>query len=278
MDGILVINKEVGMTSHDVVVRLRHILHERKIGHSGTLDPQASGVLLVLIGKACKILPFLCDTDKEYVARLQLGQRTISDDIWGEVLEERPIQPISNFAALCSDFVGVIEQQPPLISSIKVNGRKLYEYARAHEEVEVPKRQVTIYAIDVLDQEKLRFRVACSSGTYIRALCRDMALQSGNLGCMAELIRTKVGRFALEQSVTLSDVEKGNYQLLEVDALLEHIPVVAYEPLADIYNGKSIHLPLETNHEYIRIQDHEKTIAIYKYSHGDVYKCARGIW
>ena len=118
------------MTSHDVVNRLRKILHERRIGHSGTLDPQARGVLLVLIGKACKILPFLADTDKEYIAQLQLGKRTLSDDIWGEVLEEREIRPIEDLSALCAGFQGEIQQKPPLVSSIKVNGRKLYEYAR----------------------------------------------------------------------------------------------------------------------------------------------------
>ncbi len=278
MDGILIINKEVNMTSHDVVAQLRRILHEKKIGHSGTLDPQASGVLLVLIGKACKILPFLSDTDKEYITRLVLGKRTISDDIWGEVLEEKSICPIADFSALCARFVGEIEQTPPMISSIKVNGKKLYEYARTHQEVEVPKRKVTIYSIDVLDEESLRFRVSCSSGTYVRALCRDLAFTSGNVGCMAELVRTKVGRFSIEESVSLNDVANGNYQLLEIDALLEHIPVAAYEPLHDIYDGKSIHLSIKERPTLIRIQDQKHTIAIYKYSHGDVYKCARGLW
>lgn len=278
MDGILIINKEVNMTSHDVVAQLRRILHEKKIGHSGTLDPQASGVLLVLIGKACKILPFLFDTDKEYITRLVLGKRTISDDIWGEVLEEKNVCPITDFSALCTRFVGEIEQTPPMISSIKVNGKKLYEYARAHQEVEIPKRKVTIYSIDVLDEESLRFRVSCSSGTYVRALCRDLAFTSGNLGCMAELVRTKVGRFSIEESVSLNDVANGNYKLLEIDALLEHIPVAAYEPLRDIYDGKSIHLSIKERPMFVRIQDQKHTIAIYKYSHKDVYKCARGLW
>ena len=162
------------MTSHDVVNRLRKILHERRIGHSGTLDPQARGVLLVLIGKACKILPFLADTDKEYIAQLQLGKRTLSDDIWGEVLEEREIRPIEDLSALCAGFQGEIQQKPPLVSSIKVNGRKLYEYARNNENVEVPMRTVHVYEIEGLDARSLTCRVACSSGTYVRSLCRGM--------------------------------------------------------------------------------------------------------
>ena len=278
MDGILIINKDKGMTSHDVVARLRRILHEKKIGHSGTLDPQASGVLLVMVGKACKLLPFLSDTDKEYESQLRLGIKTISDDIWGEVIEEKEIRPISDFAKICSSFLGEIEQVPPMISSIKINGKKLYEYARAHQSVEIPPRKVKIYDIRILDETNLRFRVACSSGTYVRALCRDMAALSDNLGCMSELIRTKVGRFSIADSHTLKEVEDGNYQLLPFDALLDHIPIVSYQKLEDIYNGKSVHIPNCSEKGRIRIQDQKRTIAIYQYSHGDVYRCVRGIW
>ena len=121
MNGVLLINKEAGMTSHDVVNRLRRILHIKRIGHSGTLDPDATGVLLVLIGKACKVLPFLPDTDKEYIATMALGQRTLSDDIWGEVLETKEVTPITNFQALCDRFVGTQQQLPPMISSVRVN-------------------------------------------------------------------------------------------------------------------------------------------------------------
>lgn len=271
------INKEAGMTSHDVVARLRRILHEKKIGHSGTLDPQAQGVLLVLIGKACKILPFLQDTDKEYIAALQLGKRTVSDDIWGEVIEERAITPIDDFAKLCESFVGEQTQMPPLVSSVKVNGRKLYEYARRQQAVEVPARQVQIYEIEVLDAAKLRFRVACSSGTYVRSLCRDMAEKSGNLGCMSSLIRTRVGRFDLSQCVTLAQVEAGAYTLHKADELLTHIPVVDYAPVIDIYNGKSVHIANEHS-PLVRIQDRGETIAVYRHSHNDVYRCVRGLW
>ena len=138
MDGILLINKPYGMTSHDVVSKLRRILKTRKIGHSGTLDPQATGVLFVMVGKATKILPFLEDIDKEYIAEMKLGISTLSDDIFYPVLETKEIQPIEDFDALLQSFKGKQKQLPPMISSIKVNGKKLYEYARNNEEVERP--------------------------------------------------------------------------------------------------------------------------------------------
>lgn len=264
------------MTSHDVVNRLRKILHTNKIGHTGTLDPDARGVLLVLIGKACKLLPYLQDTDKEYIAALQLGMRTLSDDVFGEVLEERKVQPIADFSALCRLFVGEIEQLPPMVSSVKVNGRKLYEYARAKQDVERPLRKVRIHEIEVLDEAELRFRVRCSSGTYIRSLCRDMAEASGNVGCMRSLIRTKVGRFSLAQCVTLAQVEAGEYELLPVEALLAHLPKVVYEPVSDVYNGK--HLHLSCTQKRVCLYDEGQAIAIYEHDHGDVYRCLRGIW
>ena len=124
------IRKEAEMTSHDVVARLRHILKTKKIGHSGTLDPNATGVLLVLVGRACRVLPFLEDTDKEYIAELELGKQTLGDDIWSEVLAEKEITPIADLQALLNTFLGKQKQLPPLLSSIKVNGKKLYEYAR----------------------------------------------------------------------------------------------------------------------------------------------------
>ena len=226
------------MTSHDVVARLRRILHTTKIGHSGTLDPNATGVLLVLIGKACKALPFLEDTDKEYIATLQLGIQTISDDIWMEPLKEAPIQPIADFQSVLDSFRGVQKQVPPMISSVRVNGRKLYEYAREGIAVTRPEREVTIYDIEALDTQKLQFRVSCSSGTYVRSLCHDIAQKTGNLGCMSSLVRTKVGRFSLDECVTLQDVQEGRFQLHTLQEVLSQYEPVEYKRPADIYNGK----------------------------------------
>lgn len=276
MNGILPIYKEAGMTSHDVVAKLRRILHTKKIGHSGTLDPDATGVLLVLVGTACKTLPFLEDTDKEYVATMKLGIRTFSDDTSGEVLEEKEITPMKDFAGILNTFVGKQKQLPPMISSVRVNGRKLYEYARNGESVERPVREVEIYDIEMLDEQALKFRVACSSGTYIRSLCVDIAQKSGNLGCMDTLVRTKVGRFSLQDCVTLAQVEAGNVPLFPVYEALQHYEMVAYQPALEVRQGKRIHV--QNANDEIVIVDGKEVLAVYRREHGDQYKCVRGLW
>lgn len=276
MNGILPIYKEAGMTSHDVVAKLRRILHTKKIGHSGTLDPDATGVLLVLVGTACKTLPFLEDTDKEYVATMKLGIRTFSDDTSGEVLEEKEITPMKDFAGILNTFVGKQKQLPPMISSVRVNGRKLYEYARNGESVERPVREVEIYDIEMLDEQALKFRVACSSGTYIRSLCVDIAQKSGNLGCMDTLVRTKVGRFSLQDCVTLAQVEAGNVPLFPVYEALQHYEMVAYQPALEVRQGKRIHV--QNANDEIVIVEGKEVLAVYRREHGDQYKCVRGLW
>lgn len=276
MDGILLINKPAGMTSHDVIFRLRKILHIKKIGHSGTLDPDATGVLLVLVGNACKALPYLEDTDKEYIATLKLGMRTFTEDIFGDVLETKSIQPIEDLNELLQSFVGKQKQLPPMISSIRVNGKKLYEYARQNIEVERPLRDVEIYDIELLNEEQLQFRVACSSGTYIRSLCRDIAEKSGNLGCMSSLVRTKVGRFELTSSFTLEDVEQGNYTLYSLNEALSGYPLLEYSPIKDVYNGKTV--TITSDFDIIAMADQGNIIAIYKRHHGNYFSCARGLW
>lgn len=276
MDGILVIHKEAGMTSHDVVAQLRRILHIKKIGHSGTLDPQATGVLLVLVGKACKALPYLEDTDKEYVATMRLGERYDTDDIWGELQETKEVTPISNFDSVLQGFKGDIKQYPPMVSSVRVNGKKLYEYARNHEMVERPLRNVTIYDIEALDQELLKFRVACSAGTYIRSLCVDIAEKTGNLGCMSSLVRTKVGRFSLEDAYTLDDVKNGNYTLHSLMEMFAGYTQIAYEPIVDVFNGKKIKLQCDADE--VMITHNQEIVAVYQRVKNDLYRCARGLW
>lgn len=276
MDGILPIYKEAGMTSHDVVMRLRRLLHISKIGHSGTLDPDATGVLLVLIGRATKALPFLDDTDKEYIATMKLGIRTWSDDTSGEVMETRPMKKIDDFPQLLQQFIGKQKQLPPMVSSVKVNGKKLYEYAREQKIVERPLRDIEIYDIECLDAEKYQFRVACSSGTYIRSLCVDIAEKSGNLGCMDTLIRTRVGRFQLADCVTLKQVEEGAFSLFPLAKALAHYPQVAYEPLSDIIQGKKIQL--SCHQDEVAICDKNEVMAIYRREADDIFGCVRGLW
>lgn len=276
MDGILLINKESGMTSHDVVFKLRKILNTKKIGHTGTLDPDATGVLVVLVGKACKILPFLEDTDKEYIAELKLGEATDTEDIWGKVVETKAITPIKDFGGLLKSFEGKQKQLPPMISSIKVNGRKLYEYARSGETVERPLRDIEIYETEVLDMQKYRFRAACSSGTYIRSLCRDLAVKSGNLGCMSSLVRTRVGRFTLDQCVTLDEVSQGNYKLFPIKDALNHLPMIAVENPSDVLNGKRIRLNCDA--EMAVILNNDEVLAVYEREKENIYRSVRGLW
>ncbi|MDQ0362849.1 tRNA pseudouridine(55) synthase TruB [Breznakia pachnodae] len=276
MDGVVVINKPAGMTSHDVVFKLRKILKTKKIGHTGTLDPNATGVLLVLVGKATKILPFIEDIDKEYIATLQLGKRTFTDDIWGDVLEEKEVTIIDDFKDVLSSFQGVITQTPPKVSSIKVNGKKLYEYARKGEEVEIPTRQVEIFETEVLDDKEYKFRVHCSSGTYIRSLCVDIAKKSDNLGCMSSLVRSKVGRFTLEDAQELETLSLDNVMFHPIESMLSHLEFIAYEPIEDIYHGKKV--KVKTKEDRICMVNESKCIAVYERLQGDVFKSIRGLW
>lgn len=276
MDGILIVNKEAGMTSHDVVFKLRKILGIKKIGHSGTLDPNATGVLVVLIGKATKILPYIEDIDKEYIATLQLGKKTLSDDIWDTTLEIKEVTPINNFEELLQSFKGKIKQLPPMISSIKINGKKLYEYARNNEEVERPLRDVEIYDIACLDENELKFKVHCSSGTYIRSLCVDIAKKSGNLGCMSSLVRSKVGRFSLEDAYTLEEIAKGNYQLYTMYEMLAHYPSYEYANIEDIKNGKKVRI--DSEYDELLITHEKEVVAIYSRHHANIFSCSRGLW
>lgn len=276
MDGVLIVKKEKGYTSHDVVFKLRKILGTKKIGHSGTLDPNATGVLIVLVGKACKILPFIEDVDKEYIASLELGKQTISDDIWDEIIETKEVVEISDFNALLQTFVGSIKQLPPMISSIKINGKKLYEYARQNIPVERPLRDVEIYEIEVLDPTTYTFRVHCGSGTYIRSLCRDVAELSGNLGCMSSLIRTKVGKFSIDQAKTLEEIESKNYELFDIKSMLSHYEQVAYQPIQDVYHGKRI--KLKTTNDRVVLMDKDEVVSIYEREFNDTFKCVRGLF
>ncbi len=209
--GIININKEAGFTSFDVVAKLRGILHIKKIGHTGTLDPQATGVLPICIGKATKVCSLLTDTDKTYTATMLLGQSTDTYDVFGNVTEKREVTTTpEEVQRVIDSFVGETEQIPPMYSAIKINGKKLYELARQGKVVERKPRRVTIYNEETLSIElpRVKFKVDCSKGTYIRSLCNDIGNELGTLGCMEELVRNRVGNFRLEDSYKISDIEK----------------------------------------------------------------------
>lgn len=214
-NGIINVYKEAGFTSHDVVAKLRGICKQKKIGHTGTLDPDAVGVLPVCFGSGTKLCDMLTDWNKEYIACLRLGIVTDTQDLSGQVLSEASAEQL---AALTKEqveevimgFVGAYDQIPPMYSALKVNGRKLYELAREGKEVERKPRAVQIAEIEILRMELpvVEFRVVCSKGTYIRTLCHDIGGKLGCGGAMQSLIRSRVGDFRAEDSYTLSDLEQ----------------------------------------------------------------------
>ncbi len=256
MDGILNIYKEPGFTSHDVVAKLRGILRQKKIGHTGTLDPDARGVLPVCLGKATKLCALLTDEGKEYEAVLLLGRTTDTQDASGTTLREDPEGAgrlsEEEVRACIRSFVGEQEQIPPMYSALKVNGRKLYELAREGIEVERKARKVHFYEIQVLGAElpRVRIRVRCSKGTYIRTLCHDIGEKLGCGGCMEELLRTRVGRFCIEDALTLGEVEALAHQgraeecLVSVEEMFDTLPRAQCDPAADrlLANGNPVPL------------------------------------
>ncbi len=215
MNGIIVINKSKGCTSHDIVKRAKRILNE-KVGHTGTLDPNATGVLPLLVGKGTQISKYIINHDKTYEAILQLGTKTDTADGEGNILEtgevsEESLQQI-NIDKVFKSLIGKQNQVPPMYSAIKVNGKKLYEYARRGEHVEIQPRTIEIYNIELirtdLQNKTIEFRVYCSKGTYIRTLCENIAERLHTIGYMKELNRIKVGEFKIEDSIRIEELEK----------------------------------------------------------------------
>ena len=214
-NGIMNVYKEAGFTSHDVVAKLRGICKQKKIGHTGTLDPDAVGVLPVCFGSGTKLCDMLTDWDKEYITTLQLGLVTDTQDISGQVLSKvdpEKLQVITGeqAAETVMSFLGEYDQIPPMYSALKVNGKKLYELARAGREVERKPRRVQIKELEILEMSfpAVRFRVVCSKGTYIRTLCHDIGERLGCGGVMAALERSRVGIFGIDEALTLSQIER----------------------------------------------------------------------
>lgn len=209
--GIINVYKEAGFTSHDVVAKLRGICRQKKIGHTGTLDPDAVGVLPVCLGSGTRLCDMLTDRQKEYIATLRLGMITDTQDCWGKVLEEREVlvSPAETREVI-SSFQGESMQIPPMYSALKVNGKKLYELAREGREVERAARPITIYELEILKETHPEYviRVKCSKGTYIRTLCHDIGKKLGCGAVMTGLVRTRVGEFGIETARTLSQLQQ----------------------------------------------------------------------
>lgn len=233
MDGIIVINKEKNYTSHDVVAKLKKKLNISKVGHTGTLDPNATGVLPILIGKGTKFSKYLINHDKIYEVELELGKKTDTADIEGKVIEKENVDEKyikENLLQVLESFVGKQEQIPPMYSAIKKNGKKLYEYARAGEKVDIEPRKIEIYKIDLnkYDKNIISFVVSCSKGTYIRSLCEDIAEKLNTVGYMKNLKRLQVGKFNIKDAVYIDDIDLKNVNdhLITPEEILRGIPCI----------------------------------------------------
>lgn len=237
MNGILPLWKPKGMTSFDCVAKCRRYFQTKKVGHTGTLDPEVEGVLPICIGNATKIVPFLTDTRKIYQGTVALGATTETEDATGNVIEQRSVNQLpeeKEIEEALQGFLGTIKQIPPMYSAVKVNGKKLYEYARANQAVERPVREVTIYDIRLLERDEVNktfdVHVECSKGTYIRTLCVDIGKKLGYPAHMSELLREKTGAFSKKNTVTFAMIEEAvaegtEEQLLQPIAKgLSHLP------------------------------------------------------
>lgn len=242
INGIIIINKEKGFTSHDVCAKTRGILKQKKVGHTGTLDPDAEGVLPVCLGNATKLCDILTDKTKEYIATLLLGTITDTLDTSGEILEEKSVNVSeTQVKDAIMSFVGKSMQVPPMYSALKVNGKKLYELARAGIEVERKPRPIEIFEIEILDMHlpEVVFRVSCSKGTYIRSLCDDIGRKLGCGGCMKHLIRSRVENFYLKDAVTLQELEQFRDEnrldeiVISVDQVYGHLRKVSIKQSFD---------------------------------------------
>ena len=265
--GIIVINKSTGYTSRDIVNIVSHELHTKKVGHTGTLDPLATGVLVVCIGEATKLCELLTSEYKEYIATIKLGIKTDTLDITGNILDEQSFNvDINTIKKVLSSFEGPSKQQVPLYSAVKINGKKLYEYARQNIEVELPVRDIDIKSIELIDfkDDLITFKTTVSKGTYIRSLINDICTKLGTIGTMASLERTKQGKFTLSESFTLEDIQNNRYTILSIEDSLSSLETINIEEelYSKIKNGAIIDKIFKNDIACLKYQN--KIIAIYK--------------
>ena len=252
MNGIVIVDKPQGWTSQDVTARLRRVFDTRRIGHGGTLDPMATGVLPVFVGRATRAVEFFEHAEKTYETVLLLGKRTDTQDVTGRVLEERPVSlRLADVEAVLPQFRGEILQVPPMYSALKVNGQKLCDLARKGQQVERKPRPITIFELTLLsfEENRLRLRVRCSKGTYIRTLCDDIGAALGTLGCMESLRRTQAGDYSITEAVpleTLLETDSPETYLRGMDSMFTRYPAVTLTPNQEkrCRNGNSFTRPM----------------------------------
>ncbi|MFD6507819.1 MULTISPECIES: tRNA pseudouridine(55) synthase TruB [Bacillus] len=285
MEGVVLLHKPKGMTSHDCVFKLRKILREKRIGHTGTLDPDVTGVLPICVGRATKIAQFLTSETKTYEGEVTLGFSTTTEDASGEVVEKQDVNRVitrKEVEEVLAELTGTIEQMPPMFSAVKVNGKKLYEYARAGQEVERPVRTITIHEFVLLDEREVfegenisfRFRVTCSKGTYVRTLAVMIGEKLGFPSHMSHLVRTASGEFLLEDCISFEEIEENvqngtvESSFISIDEALSKFPkmVVDEKQAEKIKNGMFLKNELGTTAPFITVFDkNDRCLAIYEH-------------
>ena len=284
MQGIINVYKPQDFTSHDCVAIVRRVSGVKKTGHTGTLDPMATGVLPVCIGKATRVIQYMDEDTKEYICTMKLGLRTDTLDVWGSVLEEKPALSVTKEEAVqvLKTFEGRISQTPPKYSAIKVNGKKLYEYARAGKDVEIKPREVVIHKIDVLDVtgETIKFRMCCGKGTYVRSVCDDAGRIFGCGAAMSSLVRSRNGMFSIDDAVDIRDIKEMTADELEKlltrmdDAVSFRKIYVSGKAAEDLTDGKRPQAGQASDagslneNEKLRIYHNDDFIGICRYEDG----------
>ncbi|MBF1089973.1 MAG: tRNA pseudouridine(55) synthase TruB [Solobacterium sp.] len=280
MDAVILLNKPAGMTSFDAVAKCRKIFHERKIGHTGTLDPEASGLMIILLGKYTKLLPYCVKNHKAYQATLKLGEMTDTEDVWGTVINTKTpsIHTEAEIANAVQSLTGDILQVPPMYSALKKDGKKLYEYARQGIEIEREARPVHISSLKVEQIDELNYCMdaVVSSGTYIRTLIADFGKQLNELAIMSSLVRTKIEHLSLEDACSFEDLESGKAFLSPIQVIDPTYKIVETDRVTDIKNGKRIKLDI-TDSQVIFTSNGE-LLAAYALQEDGLYHCLRGLF
>lgn len=283
MNGFFYIDKQSDWTSRDVCNKVQKIFNLPKVGHIGTLDPFATGLLIVCVGKATKASAYYDDNEKEYVATLKMGKKTSTGDLTGEVVEEKEIVPFTkkDILDVFKSLTGEIEQQIPMTSAVHVNGVKLYQYLHKGVEVDRPTRKVVVKDISLIEigEDYIVFKATVSKGTYIRVLGEDIASKLNNLGYISSLRRTRIGDIKVEEAKTLGEVKDSD--LVSIASLLKDIPsvVLTGERLIKAKNGMTISFDdITKSDKILLIDENNNVIAIYGYDHLNYYKCLRGLY
>lgn len=273
VNGILLVNKPEGWTSQDVLSKLKRHFHVDRIGHAGTLDPLATGLLVVLLGSSTKLSDYLLSDEKEYECEILIGKSSDTEDITGEIIEEKPVDiKFENIDEVLAGLVGTLEQEPPMYSSVRYNGRKLYELARDGITVERNKRTIEVRKIKRLNELqydgsncKFKFNSSVSKGTYIRTLCVEIGLRLGYPALMSKLKRIKSGKFHLENSYELSDVLENKYEILSnYSAIVDKENIVH---INDFLYNRVLHgmkIRIESNYEYVYLVHNNELVGIYE--------------